>query len=393
MSVLYLDCAMGAAGDMLAAALSELLPDKTAFIRQFNALGIPDIKVSLDKSSKCGIVGSHFTVEYKGSEEDENLHSHTHGRSHSHGSLSEIERIVNALDISAKLKDDILSVYFLLARAESSVHGTNVDNIHFHEVGTMDALADISAVCMLMDTLKPEKVFASAVNTGSGTVRCAHGILPVPAPATAWLLKDVPIYPGEVKAELCTPTGAALLKYFVSSFGEMPGMTLKAVGYGMGKKDFPQANCLRAMLGDAADSSDRIYELSCNVDDMTGEQTGYALEQFMSNGALDAFTVPIGMKNSRPAVIISVLCRDRDRAKFTRLIFKHTSTLGIRETEHHRYTLQREIDRVDTKLGSVSKKTSRGYGVERSKFEYSDLARLAKENDMSIAQVLSLIEN
>jgi len=392
MKTLYLDCGMGAAGDMLAAALLELLPDRELFIHRLNSAGIPGVNVRLEKSTKCGISGSHFSVDCGGMEEDEHLHEHGHSHSHSHGSLEKLEDIISTLKLPHKVREDIMAVYYLLAKAESEVHGRDIDHIHFHEVGTMDALADISAVCMLMYELKCEYVVASPVNVGSGTVRCAHGVLPVPAPATALLLRDVPIYSGDIKSELCTPTGAALLKYFVNEFASMPAMKLQAVGYGMGKKDFPQANCLRAMLGDCAETNELIYELSCNVDDMTGEAIGFALETFMAKGALDAYTIPIGMKKSRPGTLISVLCRESDKENFIHLIFKHTSTLGIRETVHKRYALKRESISLDTEYGKIRKKISRGYGVLREKFEYADLAAAADKHNVGISEVLDKIK-
>ena len=393
MKRLYLDCSMGAAGDMLAAALAELLSDKNAFIEKFNSLGIPGLNVRLDKSMKCGILGSHFTVDCFGTEEDEHLQdSNHHSHGHSHGSMSHIEEIVDKLRLSDKVKDDILSVYYLLAQAESAVHGVSVADIHFHEVGTMDALADISAVCMIIDEIKPDVITASAVNVGSGTVKCAHGILPVPAPATAWLLKDVPIYSSDINSELCTPTGAALLKYFVREFTGLPQMTLKNTGYGMGKKDFPRANCLRAMLGESADRTDSICQLSCNVDDMTGEAIGFALETIMEAGALDVFTVPIGMKKSRPATLISVLCREDEAEKYASLIFRHTNTIGIRKSIMQRYTLEREIMHKESPCGPVKIKISKGYGVCREKVEYEDVSRIAREKGISLNEVLEMLD-
>jgi hypothetical protein len=182
--------------------------------------------------------------------------------------MQEIREIIGSLNLPGRVRESVMGVYGLIAEAESSVHGRPVSEIHFHEVGTYDAIADIAAVCLLMEEIAPGKVAASPVHVGSGQVRCAHGILPVPAPATALILKDVPIYGGSVRGELCTPTGAALLKYFVSEFGDMPVMRTTAVGYGMGKKDFEAANCVRAFLGEAEDRTEIVSELSCNVDDM-----------------------------------------------------------------------------------------------------------------------------
>ena len=261
MKVLYIDCGMGAAGDMLTAALLDLLPEeeRNAFIEEFNGLGIPGVSVSADKSEKCGITGLHVSVKVNGVEEDEHMHDrnhthsheHTHDHTHSHNGLHDIEHIVcEHLDLSEKVRADVMSVYGIIAEAESRVHGEPVSDIHFHEVGTWDAVADVTAVCMLMDRIAPGKVTVSPVNTGSGTVKCAHGILPVPAPATANILTGMPVFSNGIQSELCTPTGAALLKYFATDFGDMPAMTVSATGYGMGKKDFEIANCVRVIMGE-----------------------------------------------------------------------------------------------------------------------------------------------
>lgn len=386
MRVLYIDCGMGAAGDMLSAALLELLPDRECFLRKLNQLGIPGVAVSAEKSVKCGIWGTHFHVTVHGEQEHEDMHEHHHG------SMQDIHSIIAGLPISTLAKLDILAVYNEIAEAESHVHGVPVEQIHFHEVGSMDAVADITAVCLLLQELDVDKIVASPVHVGSGSVRCAHGILPVPAPATAHILKDVPIYGGSILGELCTPTGAALLKHFVTEFGDMPAMALKGMGYGMGKKDFERANCVRVLLGETADSQNGdILELSCNVDDMTGEAIGFAMEQFMQQGALDAFTIPIGMKKSRPGILLTVLCREAEKEKLVRLIFQHTTTLGIREKACSRYTLERKVETVDTSYGPIRRKISTGYGVRREKYEYEDMAKAAKSSGVSLAQVLAAL--
>ena len=383
MRTLYIDCGMGAAGDMLTAALLELVPDREGFLEKMNRLGLPGVTVSASKSVKCGITGTHFTVKVRGVEEDELTHRHHH-----HGSLEDIRAIVSGLSIPAMVKLDIMAVYNEIAAGESHVHGVPVGQIHFHEVGAMDAITDITAVCLLMHELDVDQVIASPVHVGSGSVRCAHGILPVPAPATAHILRDVPIYGGSIRGELCTPTGAALLKHFVDSFGDMPAMKVRAIGYGMGKKDFERANCVRVMIGETADLQDAVVELRCNVDDMTGEAMGFAMERLLEQGALDVFTIPIGMKKSRPGVLLTVLCRAAEKETFARLIFKYTTTLGIRETACDRYTLARRTQTIETPYGPVRKKISAGYGVRREKFEYEDLARAAKENGIGMAEIL-----
>ena len=380
MRTIYLDCGMGAAGDMLTAALLELMPNQDAFVEELNGLGIPGIRFTAEKCEKCGILGTHMKVTIHGEEEDDHHHHHGH--------LADIRGIVSGLPLPTMVKLDILAVYEEIAQAESHVHGVPVEHIHFHEVGTMDAIADVTAVCLLLHRLAPDKIIASPVHVGSGQVRCAHGILPVPAPATAYLLRGIPIYGGSIDGELCTPTGAALLKHFATEFGQMPVMKVQAIGYGMGRKDFPRANCVRALLGETEAPIDAIVELRCNVDDMTGEAIGFALEQLLGSGALDAFTVPVGMKKSRPGVLITVLCREEKKEVMVRLLLKHTTTLGVREFPCRRYTLSRTMEVVNTPFGPVRKKVSSGYGVHREKLEYDDLVKIAKEQNISLAEAL-----
>lgn len=446
MKTLYLECGMGAAGDMLTAALLELMPDPDAVVAELNGLGIPGVEFSMEAMSKCGIGGTHMTVKVHGEEESEEMfhhhqehvhgdaenshktdekhqdqhhfdhadahthesechvyeeHEHTHDHDHHHehtndshthhhhhSNLHDIEHIVcDHLNIPEQVKRDVMAVYGLIAEAESHAHGVPVTEIHFHEVGTMDAIADITAVCLLMHHIAPDQVVVSPVHVGSGHVHCAHGILPVPAPATAYILNGVPMYGGAVKGELCTPTGAALLKHFATRFGDMPVMRTEAIGYGMGKKDFEQANCIRAMLGETEDSGDKVVQLECNVDDMTAEELGFAMETILVAGALEVYTVPVGMKKSRPGTLLSVLCHKEQKEKLVQVIFRNTTTIGVREHSCSRYTLKRSFETVRTPYGEVQKKISSGYGVTREKYEYEDLARIAREQDMSLAEV------
>ena len=395
MRTLFLDCGMGAAGDMLAAALYELLDNKEEFLQKMNGAGIHGVSFIAEPSVKCGITGTHLRVLVDGEEEHEHHHhEHEHEHEHhhhEHHSMADIEHVINSLKLSENVKKKAIGVYRLIAEAESNAHGRPVSEIHFHEVGTMDAIADITAVCLLMEMLKIEKVLASPVHVGSGHVHCAHGILPVPAPATAYILRDVPIYGGKIEGELCTPTGAALLKTFVSSFGEMPPMRIEKIGYGMGNKDFEAANCVRAMLAEIDETTERIVELACNLDDMTPEQIGFAMDCFFSAGALDVYTIPLGMKKSRPGVMLNVICREADKPQMVQLIFQHTTTLGIRENISNRYALKRNIATQETPCGAVRVKTAEGYGVKRKKIEYDDIARIAKEKGISLKEATELI--
>ena len=415
MKTLYLDCRMGAAGDMLTAALWELLPDKEAFLAQMNALGLPGVRVEAQSTARCGITGTHFSVTVNGEEEsfpDHHEHSehkhgeheygehehgeHEHGEHehHHHSGMADLTALTAALPVSESVRGHVQAVYRLLAEAESAVHGVPVEQIHFHEVGTLDAVADITAVCLLMEKLGPEQVIVSPVHVGSGHVHCAHGILPVPAPATARLLQGIPIYSSSVDGELCTPTGAALLRHFAGSFGPMPVMRVERIGYGMGRKEREQANCLRAFWGETEESGteDSVLELQCNVDDMTPEAVSFAMEMLFSGGALDVWTLSAGMKKSRPGILLSVLCRPEDKEAMLKLLFSHTSTLGVRVFPCRRCTLERSQQSVVTPWGEIRQKVSRGYGIEKAKYEYEDLARLARQEQCSLDEIRRRIE-
>ena len=358
MRTIYLDCGMGAAGDMLTAALLELhdAPEAalTALNRAFTGMAV----LSAQQEKKCGIVGTHLTVSVKGLVEGEERQEYP-GHGH-HASLAEVREFISGLELPRKAIRDALAVYDQLAEAEAKVHGCPLENIHFHEVGTLDAMADVVSACYLLHELKAEKVYASPVHVGSGTVRCAHGELPVPAPATQELLKEIPIYGGEIRGELCTPTGAALLKYFVTEFGDMPVMRVEKVGFGLGTKDFPRANGLRALLGETEDATQQVIELSCNLDDMTG--------------------------------MLTCICRSEQRETLLRCLFQHTSSLGIRETACRRYVLNREIRTEYTADGPVRVKHADGYGVSREKAEYEDLKRIAEEQNLTLREARKLLD-
>ncbi len=400
MKTLYLDLSMGAAGDMLNAALYELLgatEQKAEYITLMNALGLDGVTVTPEKIVKNGITGTKMSVKIDGvAEESHDHHGHDHGDGHEHShdhnehhhrGMKGIEQIVKAMPVSDKVKTDVMNVYKIIAAAESAVHGRPVTEIHFHEVGMLDAIADIAGVCILMEKIAVERVVASPIHVGSGQVKAAHGILPVPAPATALILKDVPIYGGNIKGELCTPTGAALLKYFVNKFGDMPVMRVAKTGYGMGTKDFDALNCVRIMLGETDEKGTDVVELSCNLDDMTPERIAFCTERLFEAGALDVYTVPVVMKKSRLGTMLCVMCDAKQREDMIRLIFKYTSTLGVRENISHRYTLNRKINMVNTPYGELRVKQSEGFGVQRAKYEYEDLARVARGISESIDKV------
>lgn len=347
-----------------------------------------------EQAEKCGITGTHITVTVDGHAEGEHDHEHDHHHEHDHehhhhhSGMEEISHLIGHLPVSEKVRADIRAVYDSIAQAESHVHGVPVTDIHFHEVGTMDAVADVTAVCLLMEELAADQVIASPVHVGSGTVRCAHGVLPGACPAHGISPAGcVHLWRGHPGGAVYPHRGgfAAALRYPLRRYA--PVMTLESVGYGMGQKDFPRANCLRAMLGETAAESGDVVELACNLDDMTGEGIAFAMERLLAAGALDVYTAAIGMKKSRPGVMLCVLCREEQREDMVHLLLRHTTTLGVRRPGTGRYTLSRSQDIVDSPWGPVARKTSQGWGVRRQKPEFEDLARIAREQDLTLDQV------
>lgn len=394
MKILYIECSMGVAGDMLMGALYELLndEDRKKFTDKMDSLGIEGLHVEAVPSVKCGINGTHMNVTIDGHEELESHHSEHH---HHHGaSMHDIRHVIDAAGISENVKKNAVEVYECIAQAESRVHGKSADEIHFHEVGSKDAMADVIGCCMLIDIIGADRIVVSPVTTGFGNVRCAHGILPVPAPATALILNGVPLRAGSIEGELCTPTGAALVKHYADEFGNMPQMTVSRIGYGMGTKDFAAANCVRVFVGiQATRTAKTIVQLCCNIDDMTAEELGYAAELLMDEGALDVYTTAIGMKKSRPGTLLTVMCREEDRERIAGLIFRNTTTLGMRVYHCERMILERSEKTLHTEFGDVRCKEASGYGVVRSKLEYDDVRRLAKSSGRSIREIRDIIEN
>lgn len=373
MKSLYLECNMGVAGDMLCASLLDTLNEKNKeyIINKLDTL-LYDVTVSLNTTTKSGIRASKFDVTIKES-------------GHSHTSISEIYNIIDGFDIPQNVKENAKAVYKLIAEAESKVHGTTVADVHLHEVGARDAIIDITACCLLIDYLQIDKIVCSPIATGFGEIKTAHGIMPVPAPATAELLSSIPCFTGDIKGELTTPTGVALVKFFTNEFSVSNGEYEK-VGYGAGTKNFEKPNIIRGFIKES--NTDTVFELRCQIDDMTGEELGYALNKMLTLGAKDAYIKPIVMKKSRPAFEFTVICFPADKDELTRQMFKHTTTLGIRQIECARAILDREI----YEKNGVRIKRSQGYGTETEKIEFDDIVKIAEENDISVFEARKMIE-
>lgn len=450
MKTIYLECNMGAAGDMLMGALYEICEQKEWFLHKMNEIFQPyGISLTAESVTKCGIRGTHMQVLVSGEEEGALTHSHDQKKhpeathTHSHGTEEHAHEImthshdvtahshdvtahshetsshmhngadaaahshhhihtdyhsvldrIHSLDLADEVKADAAAIYQFIGEAEAKVHGTSLEQIHFHEVGTLDALADVVGCALLIHLIAPEQILASPVHVGNGFVTCAHGVLPVPAPATAELLKGIPYYTGSITSELCTPTGASILKYYVSRFFPMPAITTSAIGYGMGKKDFEFANCIRAFLGDTKDyreeedacfCDDTILSISCNIDDMTGEALGLATEILMAAGALDVYTIPIQMKKNRPGVLLTCFCEPENREKFTGLFLLHTSTRAVRYQTFERAKLESTFETRSTSYGDIRIKKSTGYGIQKEKPEFEDLKSVVLKNGCSMS--------
>ena len=422
MKTLYIECSMGAAGDMLMAALYELLEDKEGFLRTMNGLGLPRVRLEARGAATCGIAGTHMAVTVDGLEEDDHLHDHEHDHDHHdhdhhdhdhhhdhchehghhhdhdhehdhdhghhHASPGHIAALIDGLALPEGVKAHARGVYDAIAAAEAKAHGCPVGEVHYHEVGGLDAVADVTGVCLALSLLGPERIVVSPVHVGSGTVRCAHGVMPVPTPATANLLSGVPIYGGEVRGELCTPTGAALLTHFADSFGPMPAMQVKRVGVGVGTRQFDRANCVRAFWGESAGAANgEITELLCNIDDMTPEALSFAAARLLELGALDVYVQPGTMKKGRPGWVLTVLCAPEREGELARHVLEQTSTNGLRARRCGKYFLTPGASAVDTPWGKIGVKTAEGFGLRRAKPEYDDVAAAAQRAGVPFSTV------
>lgn len=406
MKTIYLECNMGAAGDMLMSALYEICEQKDWFLYKMNEVFAP-FGVSLTAASavKCGIRGTQIQALVPGieggsspSEELTELRAKNDSEEHNHHTdYPSILAQIQSLPLAEEVKSDATAIYQLLGEATAKVHGSTTDQLDLQELGTLDVLADIVGCALLVHLIAPEQILASPIHLGNGFVKCADGVLSVPVPTVAELLKGIPSYSGSVTGELCPPTGAAILKYYVTKFFPMPALTTTAIGYGMGEKDFEIANCIRAFLGDTTsylnDSEDEdefayddlILSISCNIDDMTGEALGLATEILMAAGALDVYTIPVQMKKNRPGILLTCICEPEDREKFTGLFFLHTSTRGVRYQTFERAKLDSTFETRSTSYGDIRIKRSSGYGIHKEKPEFEDLKSVVLKNGCSMS--------
>ena len=377
MKICYLDCFSGISGDMLLGALVDAGADAEILRGEIAKLGLSGVGLNFEKCSRAGIGGTNLTVNV--------------AHDHSHRSLSKIEQIIGDSALDEAVKERSIRIFRRLGEVEAAIHQVDIEKVHFHEVGALDSIVDIVGAVVGFQLLGIEKIYSSPLNLGSGTVKAAHGVMPVPAPATAALVAGVSTYSDGPAVELTTPTGAAVATTLAESFGPMPAMKIAAIGYGAGDKDFKErANLLRIVVGEAsaAQEATEVFVVEANIDDMSPEWAGYVRERLLESGALDVTLTPVFMKKDRPGYTISAITAPGDRDKISSLILAETTTLGVRYYRAERQVLEREIHEVATAYGSVRIKVAVADGMVRNFApEYDDCRRLAREKGVPLKEV------
>jgi len=377
MRIAYFDCFSGASGDMILGSMIDAGLSPRLLRQELNKLHLPSVQLKIRKVMRGGIAGTQVLVEGKG----EKRH---------HRNLKEMLNIIDRGNLEPELREKSREIFKSIASVESKIHKEKVDEIHFHEIGGLDSVVDIVGAVWGLREMGIEKVYVSKVNVGTGFINSAHGVLPVPAPASLSLMKGRPIYSTGVERELLTPTGAALLTSLGSEFGPMPSLKVEKIGYGAGRDDLPHPNLLRLIIGNAAPDSarERVTLIETNIDDMNPQFYDYLMDKLFEMGAQDAFLTPILMKKNRPATLLTVICPSEKRASFVKFLIQETTTLGLRWREEERAKADREILLQQTKYGEIHFKLARWEGkVVTLTPEYEDCKRLALRSNVPLKEV------
>jgi len=389
MKILYYDCFSGISGDMNLGAMIDLGVDRELLINELKKLAIDRYEIRITKDQRRGIQGTRVDVVVS---DQESLH---------HRTFADISKLIEDSALSGNVKTISLAVFRKIADAEAKIHGCDVDDVHFHEVGAVDSIVDIVGAAVCLDVLKVDKIFSSPVQVGGGFVKCAHGTLPVPAPATAEILRGIPVKSGLVPFETTTPTGAAILAATVDVFTEEMNFTPEKIGYGIGHRDTDIPNVLRIFLGEieASDWPDDLevhdaFVVECNIDDMNPEFYNDVMDALFDAGAQDVYLTPVIMKKSRPAVTISVLCHGKALKAVEEVLLLRTSTLGIRTRKVTKTMLRRDFSRVSTKYGEITVKNAYYRGKKiKSKPEYEECKKLAAEKGVSLQEIYNSVKS
>ena len=398
MKILYFDCFAGAAGDMIVGALLDAGLPFDELTRALGSLAVDGWDVSVDRVLKAGVSASKFRVH----EHAHAGHHHHHDapggpvHAHSHHSVSEIQAAIARSALSATGKARAIAMFQRLAEAEAAIHGMSVETVHLHEVGAVDSIIDIVGAVFGLEWFAADRIVVSPLNVGGGMVRSAHGVFPVPAPATLRLLGDASVYSSGIQAELLTPTGALILTEYASSFGPVPAMRVDRVGYGAGDRDLPETpNVVRVLVGEAASDTPamRVVTLTCEIDDMNPQIFGVLMERLYAAGALEVFYSAVQMKKNRPGTLMTVVAKPADRERLTDLVFRESTTIGVRYQEMDRACLDREMITVSTTIGPVRfKVASRGGRVMNAQPEFEDLAKLAADHGVPLKDVQAMAQ-
>lgn len=395
MKILYYDCFAGISGDMHLGAMIDLGVDKNFLQNELKKLGLTGFQLKVSREKRNNISGTRVKVVVKESQVEKKSKGGKK-KSHSHRNLKDIKAIINKSDLNENVKHLSKTMFTKIAESEAKIHNEPIDTIHFHEVGALDSIVDIVGAAICIDHLNVGRIICSTVELGSGFVECKHGKLPIPAPATLDLLKEVPVKTGGVACETTTPTGAAILATFVDEFNEKAEFTIIETGYGIGERELEIPNVLRICLGDEIDESydekgtktETVTVLECNIDDMNPEHYDLVMEKLFEWGADDVYINPIIMKKSRPGITLNVLCDTKKEKQIMKTLFAHTTTLGIRRHRVNKCSLYREFTKIYTKLGEVTIKVGYYNGkIIKVKPEYEDCKQIAKKYNIPIQQV------
>lgn len=383
MKTAYFDCFSGISGDMLIGALLDLGLDINFLKKELEKLNLKGYNIEFKKIVKNGISAIKFDV----------VENHKHH--HEERSLKEINKIIGNSKLDNETKNTIKKIFLKIGAAEAKIHNKPVDKIHFHEIGAIDTIIDVTGAVIGFKKLGIGRIYCSKLNVGTGFVEFSHGKWPVPAPATAEILKDIPIYHNNIEAELVTPTGAAIITTLSSEFGEMPAMKVEKIGYGAGSRDLKQPNVLRVFLGKMENGgNEAINIIETNIDNMNPEIYPYVVDKLMENGALDAYLTSIIMKKGRPAVKLTVLAEQKDTDKLCNIIFGETTTLGVRIFQAQRKKLEREIKTIKTKYGNIRVKISKlDNKIQNIMPEYEDCVKIAKAKKIPLKRVYGEVKN
>ena len=397
MKILYFDCSSGISGNMTIGALLEIINDENYLLNELKKLNIDGYEIKISKKVKNGITGTYVDVllehEHHHKHKEHN-HENEHTHHHEHRNLSDVNKIIDNSTLNDEVKKLAKKIFLRVAKAESKVHNKPLEEVHFHEVGAIDSIIDIVGIAILINKINPDKIVSSTVNDGYGFIECAHGKMAVPVPATSEIFSNsnVKFRQIEIDTELVTPTGAAIIAELATDFMPLPEMQVEKIGWGSGSKDLQIPNVLKVYYGNIEDEKNDIIVMETNIDDCGGEILGYTQELLFKNGALDVFYTPIFMKKNRPGYRMSITCKEEDKLKLQNIIFRETTTIGIRYRKEHRAVLKREIIEIETKYGKIKAKKVINNGEEYIYPEYEEIKKIAEKNNIPLKKLYKLEE-